>query len=99
MMQNSHGELNLKELSDGALVNLIHSATTELHSRLAKASINRVDSAGSFEKVDQHSSGSTGIRQLKEPWSCGFKCRWCDSAWTRQEGHKHHSCYDHRHRR
>lgn len=98
-MQKSHGDLDLKKLSDEALVDLIHSATTELHSRLAKASIRRADSAGSFERVDPQSTSSTGDQQLRVPWSCGFQCRWCKSACTRQEGHKNHSCYDHRHRR
>ena len=93
-MQNSHGKLS--ELSDEALVDLIHSATTELHARLARAK--RSESAGSFEKVDTPSV-SSGSKQLKVPWSCGFQCKWCESACTRHEGHKNHSCYEHRHRR
>ena len=99
VMQNSHGDLDLKRLSDETLVNLIHGATTELHSRLAKANFNRSESAGSFEKVDHLPLDSKGGKQLKEPWSCGFKCKWCESACTRHEGHKNHSCYEHRHRR
>ena len=38
-------------------------------------------------------------RPLLEPWSCGYRCRWCQSACTRAEGHYRHSCYEHRHRR
>ncbi len=95
-MQNSHGKLS--ELSDTALVDLIHSATTELSLRLAKANFKRSESAGSFEKVDTPSVAS-GSKPLKVPWSCGFQCKWCECACTRQEGHKNHSCYEHRHRR
>ena len=36
---------------------------------------------------------------LRTPWSCGFRCRWCEEACTRAEGHKHHSCFEHRKRR
>ena len=102
-MQNSHGDL--KKLSDSALVDLIHCATSELHSRLALAKENKKDiersfSSGSFEQVDQspvHSQKED--KALKEPWSCGFRCKWCKCACTRREGHTHHSCYEHRHRR
>ena len=91
--------VDLKKLSDEALVDIIHGATTELHSRLAKSSVNRSESTGSFERVDPTASESQSGKQLKKPWTCGYTCRWCESACSRKEGHTYHSCYDHRHRR
>lgn len=36
---------------------------------------------------------------LQEPWSRGFRCKWCERPCTRNGGHVRHSCYYCRHRR
>ena len=70
----------------------------------------RTDSAPSETSWDLPTSSSNLIqeegleagannRPLLEPWSCGYRCRWCQRACTRAEGHTRHSCYEHRHRR
>ena len=87
--------LNLRALTDLELVSLIEKASVELKNRLASGVSDSV-SVGSYEQVSE-AAGSTS--QLKKPWACGYECRWCPAACTRAQGHKNHSCYEHRHRR
>ena len=89
--------LNLSALSKVELICLIEKASTELRQRLTTSSgASDSFSVASFEPVGE--STATGS-ELKKPWTCGYECRWCKAPCTRAEGHKNHSCYNHRHRR
>ncbi len=96
--------INFAKLSDSEIVDVIKSASEELQKRLGKAVDSpRAGSTGSYEPIDvtpvgSKAAGSDG-KVLLEPLSCGYHCKWCKAACTRQRGHVHHSCYEHRHRR
>ena len=87
--------LRFSALSDLELVDLIEKASAELKNRLSSSAQSDAVSVGSYEPVSEVASSS----QLKKPWACGYECRWCPAACTRAQGHKNHSCYEHRHRR
>lgn len=89
---------DLSQVSTSNLLRWIQLILSELTVRFAETaapdqpSSPRIpESQGSWEVPS-----SPGLRSL---WRCGFHCRWCDRPCTRAEGHKHHSCYEHRHRR
>ena len=97
--------INFSKLTDIESVGIIKSASSELQRRLEQTSpvSPRAFSSTSFERVDftpsePSDSGVCGQQALKEPWTCGYHCRWCKAACTRQKGHVHHSCFEHRHR-
>ena len=53
-------------------------------------------STGSFEFLHPPRPTQT----LRDPPRCEFHCRWCQEACSRIPGqHRHHSCWEHRHRR
>ena len=59
-------------------------------------------SSGSFEVLqpdeDPPIPGPNG--QLLEPPTCAYRCRFCQQPCSRLPNqHKHHSCFEHRHRR
>ena len=88
--------LRLSALTDLELINLIEKASAELKGRLASSTQSDTVSVGSYEPVSECAASTS---RLKKPWTCGYQCKWCPSACTRAEGHKNHSCYEHRHRR
>ena len=92
--------INFSKLSDLEIVEIINSASAELHKRLQGVPQSpRAGSTGSFERVGYSPGEPSEQSGLKKPWTCGFECRWCKAACTRKEGHKNHSCFEHRHRR
>lgn len=74
--------------STTALVEAIQQVAEEIKAREGQASAGSASAA-----VAPEGQG------LLEPWSCGYRCKWCASPCTRAEGHTRHSCYEHRHRR
>ena len=92
--------IHFTKLSDVEIVEVIKSASAELHKRLQGVPQSpRAGSTGSFERVGYSPGEPSQSTGLKKPWSCGFEYRWCKAACTRQQGHKNHSCFEHRHRR
>lgn len=88
-------------LTTPQLLSLFRAVSSEVSKRL---SLSEVDSSSdAFSVIDPtpdsaQSSAASGTGLL-QPFRCPFACRWCDERCTRNEGHKHHSCYEHRHRR
>ena len=83
--------------STSALLESIQQITATLKDREERASSSwEVASANSAPETQQTEEDSQG---LKKPWTCGYSCKFCSQACLRREGHKNHSCYEHRHRR
>ena len=59
----------------------------------------RAASSGSFEFLHPDSPSQPQEQQLLDPPRCDYRCRWCSEPCSRIPGqHKHHSCWEHRHR-
>ena len=89
---------DLSAVSTSTLLEWIQELLSELTLRFADSSVPPV-TPGAAPSVSSWDFVPPVDPALRRPWACGFHCRWCDSACTRAEGHKHHSCWEHRHRR
>ena len=104
-IMQSHGvkisDFDLKELTNQELVVLQNRVSNEIQTRLLLSDIDS-NSVGSYSVIDPPTVGSSSASPatgLRVPYSCGFKCKWCEAACTRRVGHTHHSCYYCRRRR
>lgn len=96
------GDVVVSDLTNIELLNLLDRVSAQLRRRQVAGDNQDTYSTTSFEPVDFEKPDSqrpVPSRPLLTPWSCGYSCRWCSQACTRKEGHSHHSCYEHRHRR
>ena len=104
-VMQSHADLGLKfglkSLSNLELINLQNKVAAEVQTRLL-ASDSDIRSTSSYTVIDPPASSFSTQRSctgLLTPFSCGYKCKWCEAECTRREGHTHHSCYNCRRRR
>ena len=81
MQSNGVGaaDISLKDLTNLELVNL-QNRVADAYSQCA-SSYTLIDPPPQSANERQHSSG------LLTPYSCGYKCKWCDAECTRREGH------------
>ena len=83
-------------LTTNQLLVLFQAVSEEVARRLRDAE----DSTSEYLFVEPPPSrssaqSSSAAPPLLQPFRCPYSCRWC----TRREGHKYHSCFDHRRRR
>ena len=95
--------IDCSTLTTDQLLVLLQAVSSEVSKRLKLAEEEVASEA--YTVVDPPSTGQSSApvvspeTGLLQPFRCQFECRWCKSRCTRQEGHKNHSCYEHRHRR
>ena len=87
-------------LTTSQLLTLFKAVSSEVARRLREA---ESDSASDYSVIDPPTSSASSqpvaAPPLLQPFRCPFACRWCEGQCTRREGHKYHSCFEHRHRR
>ena len=86
------------ELARRFRVELVHHPVPTFGSPSARRSSS---SAGSFEFLHPDPEAAEAPEApLLTPPRCEYHCRWCTEPCSRLPGrHKHHSCWEHRHRR
>lgn len=82
-----------------ALLQSIQDIVVELSARDQTPAIEGLPSSTTPGAAASASSGASSSQGLKAPWSCGYRCQWCERACTRKEGHSRHSCYDCRYKK
>ena len=87
-------------LTTNQLLVLFQAVSEEVARRLRDAE----DSTSEYLFVEPPPSrssaqSSSAAPPLLQPFRCPYSCRWCEERCTRREGHKYHSCFDHRRRR
>lgn len=91
--------ISWSQYSTGALLQSIQDIVVELSARDQSVVQPEREPGIGAESASAGTSSSTAAPVLKEPWSCGYRCQWCEQPCKRKEGHSNHSCYEHRHRR
>lgn len=98
-MGDSVSGVDWSKLTTGELLQTIQDIVVELSIR-----------DQNWEQVEPQASTSTGSTsaqpvaaepkpKLLEPWTCGYRCKWCERPCTRDQGHTRHSCWYCRHER
>ncbi len=95
--------IDVGALTTDQLLVLLRAVVEEASQRLRNSDLD--SAAESFSVIDPTPLSQSSTHPvdpetgLLQPFRCAFACRWCQSRCTRQPGHKHHSCFEHRHRR
>ena len=93
------GSFEVRHLTSADLLVLLYNIWVELHNRLQfEAPGPTSESSGTPGTTPVVATGHT--ESSVTPNQCNHYCDWCARWCTRhRSGHRHHSCFDHRHYR